>query len=42
MCPVLVPSVDVLETALVDDSQLVEQVVEFSESLSNLLIVVFA
>jgi hypothetical protein len=39
---VFAPFVDVLEATLVDDSQLVEEMVEFRESLADLFAVVFA
>ena len=39
---VFAPIVDVLEAPLVDNSQLVEEMVEFRESLANLFAVVFA
>ncbi len=39
---VFAPIVDVLEAPLVDNSQLVEEMVEFRESLADLFAVVFA
>jgi hypothetical protein len=39
---VFAPFVDVLEAPLVDNSQLVEKMVEFRESLADLFAVVFA